>query len=410
MDEPPAGFLAHFDHLLSYRIARNITVLSRLYRPFDPDIDGPRALQAELIAAAKKSGKAAPDIAAPDIAAAAQDTPASPSPKEDQDKEDHDDPLLRLTDEALPFFLRAGFRKLEWDEIHASSHIATPQGINLLVKPEHYDASMVLVLPHVVGKRKHRPWWALFFKREYKVDLYPRVVLLLKPNAARFKDPDLDTDHVFLRLFRNVPVYDLEMVFPGGKVKLTFLDRLMIYYPLIAGIGLLLYQIIPELMQKPVPHLLTQAVLAVGFYALFKWTVAMALGGWSWRTYSAYRGKMERYGLKLTRNLYLQTMDSNLGVFTRLGVDITQRERDFLAKVVEQVEFGTGVQGSLAAQSDQTLMAKGDFAKASAETIREAGRAVMSNHYQGKDAFLESLVEELITEKEKFDKRATKQA
>lgn len=338
--------MAAFDEFLSHRVANKVSELARLYRCYDPDIEGQK--------------------------------PLAPQPES----------LKRLTEASLAFFERAGFRKLGWNEIHASSSIATPQGINLLVMPELYEASMVMVLPPYQGTRKHRPWWRLFFKRVYKVDLYPRVILLLKPDPTRFKEPDLDTEHVFLRLFRNVPVHDLEMIFPGGRVKLTYFDRIMILYPLIAGFGLLLYQIIPELMKKPVPNLLTNAVLAVGFYALFKWTVAMALGGWSWRTYSAYRGKMERYGLKLTRNLYLQTMDSNLGVFTRLGADIAQRDREFLWYLTRE----NGMH---------------NLVNASAESIRETARKVAGTHFQGNQA-LETLVEELISQREIFKRRPVK--
>lgn len=338
---PFHGIVAAVDEFLSHRIATKVSELARLYRYFDPDRE-------EL-------------------------TPC----------QGHAEALRRLTETALPFFQRAGFRQLSWEEIHASSEIATPQGINLLVQPDLYEAVMVMVLPKATTYKTHRPWWRLFFKRKDLVEVYPRVILLVKPDPQRFKEPDLDTDHVFLRLFRNVPVHDLEMIFPGGKVKLTWLDQVMIYYPIIAGLGLLLYQWIPELMQKPIPHLLTQAFLAVGFYALLKWVVMVALGGWSWRTYSAYRGKMERYGLKLSRNLYLQTMDSNLGVFSRLAIDITQREREFLLRLSRLI----GTKGFLHLGETEFL---------------EASRKVATEAFPGEESFFDSLAKEFFELRKRF--------
>ena len=237
------------------------------------------------------------------------------------------DQLNLLFETALPFFESAGFEEIGWKEIQKASQSSTPHGVNLFVDPSCYQAMLVLRRGQEHISREHRPWWGFWRKQEYDFEVYTRIILMLKPDPAKFFDKDLDTDSVFLRLFRDVPVKDLEMILPGGKVKITLLDRALIYYPVFAGLGLLFYQILP--------HLMANAFFAVGVYALFKWTVAMALGGWSWRSYSAYRGKMERYGMKLSKHLYMQTLDSNLGVFTRLGADIATSQRAVLGEWIQ---------------------------------------------------------------------------
>ncbi len=235
--------------------------------------------------------------------------------------------LNLLFETALPFFESAGFQQISWTEIQEASRSSTPHGVNLFVDPSWYQEMLVLGRGREKNTREHWPWWRFWRKQEYDFEVYNRIILMLKPDPAKFFDKDLDTDSVFLRLFRDVPVKDLEMILPGGKVKITLLDRALIYYPVFAGLGLLFYQILPQLM--------TNAFFAVGVYALFKWTVAMALGGWSWRSYSAYRGKMERYGMKLSKHLYLQTLDSNLGVFTRLGADIASAQKAALGEWIQ---------------------------------------------------------------------------
>ena len=243
------------------------------------------------------------------------------------------DHLNLLFENALPFFECAGFSQLSWEDLHEASQASTPHGINLHVDPSRYQAMLVLGRGKGKRTRYHRPWWNFWRKMEYHFEVHNRIILMVKPNPDRFPDLDLDTDSVFLRLFRDVPVKDLEMILPGGRVRITLLDRALIYYPLVAGLGLLLYQLRP--------HLMTSAFFAVGVYALFKWTVAMALGGWSWRSYTAYRGKLEQYGLKLSKNLYLQTLDSDLGVFTRLGADIAEAERKILVPTLHECPIGT---------------------------------------------------------------------
>ena len=241
--------------------------------------------------------------------------------------------LNLLFETALPFFECAGFEKLSWMDLHEASQTSTPHGINLHVDPLRYEAMLVLGRGKGKRTRHHRPWWTFWRKTEYSFEVHNRIILMVKPNPDRFPDQDLDTDSVFLRLFRDVPVKDLEMILPGGRVRITLLDRALIYYPLIAGLGLLIYQLLP--------HLMTSAFFAVGVYAFFKWTVAMTLGGWSWRSYTAYRGKLERYGLKLSKNLYLQTLDSDLGVFTRLGADIAEAERKILVPTLHDCPIGS---------------------------------------------------------------------
>ncbi len=235
--------------------------------------------------------------------------------------------LKQLFETALPFFESAGFQEIPWDEIRNASRSSTPHGVNLFVDQSWYQAMLVLGRGKDRSSREHWPWWRFWRKQEYDFEVYNRIILMLKPDPAKFFDKDLDTDSVFLRLFRDVPVKDLEMILPGGKVKITLLDRALIYYPVFAGLGLLFYQLLPQLVNN--------AFFAVGVYAFFKWTVAMALGGWSWRSYSAYRGKMERYGMKLSKHLYLQTLDSNLGVFTRLGADIASVQRAVLGDWIQ---------------------------------------------------------------------------
>lgn len=243
------------------------------------------------------------------------------------------DHLKLLFETALPFFECAGFAQLSWVDLHHASQSSTPHGISLHVDPSRYQALLVLGRGKGKRTRQRRFWWSFWRKSGYTFEVHSRIILMVKPNPDRFPDKDLDTDSVFLRLFRDVPVKDLEMVLPGGRVRITLLDRALIYYPVIAGLGLLLYQL--------GPHLMTSAFFAVGIFTLFKWTVAMALGGWSWRSYSAYRGKLERYGLKLSKNLYLQTLDSDLGVFTRLGADIAEAERKILVPTLHECPEGT---------------------------------------------------------------------
>ena len=69
--------------------------------------------------------------------------------------------------------------------------------------------------------------------------MYQRLALVLKLRPNHRLDPNLDVSRVHFKIFKDVPKADVDMLLPGGRPRITRVDRAMILWPLLFGLGLL---------------------------------------------------------------------------------------------------------------------------------------------------------------------------
>jgi len=178
-------------------------------------------------------------------------------------------------------------------------------------------------------------WFGLRSQRIEFVN-YDRVVVYLRvrddyQNAARdysYCRPGA----TLLRLFRNVPRADLEMLFPNTQVRMRLIDKLLIGVPALVSGGIVLTTKLGAslvllgslfgywLGLHSQPTELNQArvmVLLAG---------AAALGGYLWKQFSNFRNRKIHFMQTLTQNLYFKNLDNNAGVFHRLVNDAEEEE------------------------------------------------------------------------------------
>jgi hypothetical protein len=122
-----------------------------------------------------------------------------------------------------------------------------------------------------------------------------------------------------LKLFKDIPKCDLEMVLPGTQVTLSRFDKGMIFYPLVTGFCLFFYNILSQqLGWKPL-------ISFAGGIAL-SWGLASVLGGYAYKSYYTYTVKKTQYSLQLTQSLYYQSLGSNAAVVYRLFDEAFEQE------------------------------------------------------------------------------------
>jgi hypothetical protein len=216
---------------------------------------------------------------------------------------------------------RANFKKLTREDVLKAVH-DTPSDWGL---PTDIDLSMFerLDVYHRgdgFGVRRRRLWWKLWLKEEIKVPVHHRLVGVLKLRRHRRLDPDINTDAIYLKIFKDIPKADVPMLLPGARVRLSKLDRALIVYPLAAGVGLLLWHLGATIWEAittaAVTGLLSVGVLSAG----------AALGGYGYKSYYSYQVRKQTYNFQLTRNLYYQGLDSNAGVLMRLLDEAEEQE------------------------------------------------------------------------------------
>ena len=135
-----------------------------------------------------------------------------------------------------------------------------------------------------------------------------------------------------LKLFRNVPKADLEMLFPNTRVRMRLIDKLLIGIPALVSGGIVLTTklgaslvLLGSLLGywfgvSNQPAEINQASVMALFAG------AAALGGYLWKQFSNFKNRKLRFMETLTRNLYFKNLDNNAGVFHRLANDAEEEE------------------------------------------------------------------------------------
>lgn len=188
----------------------------------------------------------------------------------------------------------------------------------------------------VSSRREELPTWFGLGTKTVEFTNYDRVVLYI-----RIRDGYQHSKHDFascragatlLKLFRNVPKADLEMLFPNTRVRMRLMDKLLIGIPALVSGGIVLttklgasLALLGSLLgywlgvsNQPVQ--LNQAGIVVLLAGL------VALGGYLWKQFSNFKNRKLRFMQALTQNLYFKNLDNNAGVFHRLANDAEEEE------------------------------------------------------------------------------------
>jgi hypothetical protein len=220
---------------------------------------------------------------------------------------------------------RANFKRLTREEMQrALQEVATVAGVHTHVDLSMFERLDVFVRGDVMGRTYHRPWLTPWRKVEIRIPMYQRLVLIVKLRPHKRLDRDIDTSRVYLKIFKDIPKVDQDMLLPGARVRMTKLDKAMIAYPLVGGISIVLWQIGSQVL----PNLskLGLGALASGVGAAATWGVAAALGGYGYKSYHSYEVKKQDYSLRLTKSLYYKSLDNNTGVLMRLLDEAEEQE------------------------------------------------------------------------------------
>ena len=199
------------------------------------------------------------------------------------------------------------------------------------------DFSEVSLFARGVSQRREtlRSWFGLGAK-EIEFTNYERVVVYLRirDDYAHSKQDfaSCRAGATLLKLFRNVPRADLEMLFPNTRVRMRLLDKLLIGIPAIVSGGVVLTTklgaslvLLGSLLGywlgiSSKPAELNQAGVMILLAGV------AALGGYLWKQFNNFKNRKLRFMQALTQNLYFKNLDNNAGVFHRLANDAEEEE------------------------------------------------------------------------------------
>src|SRR5262245_42888570 len=136
---------------------------------------------------------------------------------------------------------QAHFKHLNRHEMGPMLESASDWGIQMDVDFSAFEHIALFVRGEAYQTRTRWRWQNLWRQEEAEVPIYRRLVLIMKMRQHERLGPEADTEHVFLKVFKDIPRMDVDMLLPGARVRLTKVDRGKIVYPVVSGLALTVY-------------------------------------------------------------------------------------------------------------------------------------------------------------------------
>jgi hypothetical protein len=205
-------------------------------------------------------------------------------------------------------------------------------GLDLQVDFSAFEECLIYYRGASTRRDQRRRLRKFMRKEEFDIPIFQRLFLLfkLKPLEMRVREvmreeklshreaekivrrnraslpSSVNDGNIYLKLFKNIPRSDIEMVFPNTRVKFRFFDKLKLGLTAGGGLGM-------------------GAVGAAGKIALAASNPVMAagailgLGGIAFRQGVNFLNQKQRYMVVMAQNLYFHSMADNRGVLLKLA-------------------------------------------------------------------------------------------
>ncbi|MBX3010627.1 MAG: DUF3754 domain-containing protein [Caldilineaceae bacterium] len=239
----------------------------------------------------------------------------------------------------------ANYRELDDIAIHEA--IANSALIDLKTEVDFNDFDQVVF--YYRGARPTELAFTRFYvwKRKIQTAVFSNVVLGIKfKDANYFHEQKRKVDKLnftpglmYLYLYKNIPKYDLELLFPNVQLNMNLIDRLLFVLPAIgAGISIIYKMSSSLILVLGLVLLLTLGPSYVRWIGVHEeqirdftpvlfafFSLSVALGGFAFKQYSGYQNRRMKYMKDVMDTLFFKNMANNTSVFHTV-VDAAEEE------------------------------------------------------------------------------------
>lgn len=232
-----------------------------------------------------------------------------------------EDQIDCLFDRITQILYSAHYHQLDREELRHAINIGYNWGVKLDVDMDVFDRLEIFARGWRTVTKKRRRWQNLFRLEDIELPEFHRLMIAFRLKKTTNKrtrvDEAMRTDAVYIKMFKNIPETDLEILLPGSKVRLSILDQGKILVPNLSSAAMTVFKIFR------VGVFLTIVAAAM----IIKWVLAIAvLVGYVTKAVFGYFSTKEKYQFGLTKSLYLKNMDNNAGVIYRLFNEAEEQE------------------------------------------------------------------------------------
>lgn len=283
-------FCLRYAALLHAQTHRRFTHLKQVYAPFNPDGDS--------------------------LIRASNDTKAQ---------------LAALKNELFSVLQQANYEQLSKQALNTALNKVSPYGVQVSVDFDDFEDVVLFYRGSATHRREHKDWKTLYLKKKTtEIEIFRRLFVLVQPKnrqkwiehlignkkmsrkkaekkvTAIYKSLGIngESDAVYLKLFKDIPRDDLEMLFPNTRVRIRLFDKIKL--GIMGGSGTVggVMATISKFSAAIDP---VSALIAIS-----------GLLGVLWRQISKIFSQRAKYSAILTKNLYFYSLDNNLGAITYL--------------------------------------------------------------------------------------------
>ncbi len=214
---------------------------------------------------------------------------------------DSDEAFMTVFEEALT---RANYSPLDIDHIQKAVMAPNEMGLTYIPDFSLFEHLRVWVRGYTRITRDCRTVRTRYRRRTVHLDAYQRLVVILKFKPDLELGPDVSSDVLYLRMFKDVPHVDMEMHLPeqGTKVRMRWIDKAQIASPLVMGL--------PTLALK---LFLAAAISPTLLGGLIFGPISAGVNSF----FGFHRAK-QRHLNAMIHKLYYLTLANNASVLTRL--------------------------------------------------------------------------------------------
>jgi Protein of unknown function (DUF3754) len=239
----------------------------------------------------------------------------------------------RLVEEISELLEQGNFTHVEPGEVHVILTKDSHYGLDLQVDLDAFEEVLIYYRgATTITERRRDVFKAYIGWKEVQIPVFQRLFLLfkLKPFDERvrelMKERNIDrkeaersvrhmrgllpatvsSNYVYLKLFKNMPRSDVEMIFPNTRVKFRLFDKIKFGVTASSGLGMGAFGAASKFAL-----LTTSPITFVG--------AVLGLGGVAARQASNFIAQRNRYMVVMAQNLYFHAMADNRGVMTLLA-------------------------------------------------------------------------------------------
>lgn len=214
---------------------------------------------------------------------------------------------------------RANFKRLTMEEVIEMTQGVSDWGLNMDVDFNIFEKIEVFSRGDTVGSRFIRRWYRFWVNEEVRLPIFKRLVVFVKMKPSKRLPPEIDTKTVFLKIFKDIPKMDLEMLLPGATMRMPGFHRLKLSTSLIGGGVWIAYSLFGRLGD------FFQA-FSFGMVSGLVMGPLAAIFGYGYKQWYGYQNTKTVFSLRLTQSLYYQTLGTNESVLFHLLDEAEEQE------------------------------------------------------------------------------------